>query len=206
MTVFSLGARLHLSVSSNRALSLPQSRLCILWARQLPPQREARALPRRAPKLATSERKIVTKETHQGCLSFLFKSPLPCKGEARALPRRAQSLPKCKPQLSPPQAGCPHPSRCGAAPRRATFPKGKAKQLPPQTAELASENTGEPRFAPYISRRSPKQTTKNPAEPGFCFNIRCGYSFSPDRPRRFRGSDCSYPCLFRTWFLPPYRS
>ena len=54
------------------------------------PQREARALPRRAPKLAASERKIVTKETHQGCLSFLFKSPLPCKGEARALPRRAQ--------------------------------------------------------------------------------------------------------------------
>ena len=40
----------------------------------LPPQREARALPRRAPKLAASERKIVTKETHQGCLSFLFKS------------------------------------------------------------------------------------------------------------------------------------
>ena len=56
----------------------------------LPPQREARALPRRAPKLTASERKIVTKETHQGCLSFLFKSPLPCKGEARALPRRAQ--------------------------------------------------------------------------------------------------------------------
>ena len=54
------------------------------------PQREARALPRRALKSTASERKIVTKETHQGCLSFLFKSPLPCKGEARALPRRAQ--------------------------------------------------------------------------------------------------------------------
>ena len=93
------------------------------------PQREARALPRRAPKLATSERKIVTKETHQGCLSFLFKSPLPCKGEARALPRRALMLPKCEAQkLSPPTAGCPHPARCGAAPRRATFPKGKAKR------------------------------------------------------------------------------
>ena len=94
----------------------------------LPPQREARALPRRAPKSTTSERKIVTKETHQGCLSLLFKSPLPCKGEARALPRRAQNLQRSKPQkLSPPLAGCPHTSRCGAAPLRATFPKGKAK-------------------------------------------------------------------------------
>ena len=52
------------------------------------PQREARALPRHALKSTASERKIVTKETHQGCLSFLFKSPLPCKGEARALPCR----------------------------------------------------------------------------------------------------------------------
>ena len=57
----------------------------------LPPQREARALPRRALKWTASERKIVTKETHQGCLSFLFKSPLLCKGEARALPRRAMN-------------------------------------------------------------------------------------------------------------------
>ena len=43
------------------------------------PQREARALPRRALKSTASERKIVTKETHQGCLSFLFKSPLLAK-------------------------------------------------------------------------------------------------------------------------------
>ena len=35
MTAFSLRARLHLDVSSSLALSLPQSRLCILWARQL---------------------------------------------------------------------------------------------------------------------------------------------------------------------------
>ena len=42
---------------------------------------------RRAPKLTASERKIVTKETHQGCLSFLFKSPLLAKarrGRSRA--------------------------------------------------------------------------------------------------------------------------
>ena len=42
--------------------------------------------------------------------------------EARALPRRTRNLQKCVPQLSPPQAGCPHPSCCGAAPQRATFP------------------------------------------------------------------------------------
>ena len=49
---------------------------------------------RRAPKLTASERKIVTKETHQGCLSFLFKSPLLAKarrGRSRAVHRVCQS-------------------------------------------------------------------------------------------------------------------
>ena len=54
---------------------------------------------------------------------------LPPQREARALPRHAQNLQKCKPRLSPPPAGCPHPSRCGAAPHRATFPKGKAQAV-----------------------------------------------------------------------------
>ena len=45
MTAFSFGARLHLLANSDLALSLPQSRLCILRARQLPPQREPRRLP-----------------------------------------------------------------------------------------------------------------------------------------------------------------
>ena len=45
MTAFSFGARLHLGANSDLALSLPQSRLCILRARQLPPQREPRRLP-----------------------------------------------------------------------------------------------------------------------------------------------------------------
>ena len=41
----------------------------------------------------------------------------------------AQNLPRCEPRLSPPKAGCPHPSRCSAkAQHRATFPKGKAKR------------------------------------------------------------------------------
>ena len=37
MTASSLGVRLHLGANSDLALSLPQSRLCILWARQLCP-------------------------------------------------------------------------------------------------------------------------------------------------------------------------
>ena len=46
MTAFSLGACLHLSVSSNLALSLPQSRCFNPFSpRQLPPQREPRRLP-----------------------------------------------------------------------------------------------------------------------------------------------------------------
>ena len=52
----------------------------------LPPQREARALPRRAPKLTASERKIVTKETHQGCV---FYSRRLCLAKARRKRSRA---------------------------------------------------------------------------------------------------------------------
>ena len=52
MTAFSLGARLPLGANSRLALSLPQSRLCILWARQLPPQREPRRLPPQAAEFA----------------------------------------------------------------------------------------------------------------------------------------------------------
>ena len=44
-----------------------------------------------------------------------------------AAPAPCTALPKRKPQLSPPLAGCPHPSRRGVTPHRATFPKGKAK-------------------------------------------------------------------------------
>ena len=67
------------------------------------------------------------------------------RGSRGGYRRRAQN---CKgSQLSPLLAGCPHPSRCGDTPHRATFPKGKAKRLPPQTAELASESTGKPKYA-----------------------------------------------------------
>ena len=93
----------------------------------LPPQREARALPRRALKWTASERKLVTKETHQGCLSFLFKSPLLCKGEARALPRRHR-IAKVRAAVKPAVGGLPSSAtvqRQGAAPRH--LPQGEGK-------------------------------------------------------------------------------
>ena len=43
-------------------------------------------------------------------------APLPCT-----------ALPKRKPQLSPPRAGCPHPALCGAVPHSATFPQGEGE-------------------------------------------------------------------------------
>ena len=48
------------------------------------------------------------------------------RGSRGGCRRRAQNLPECVPRLSPPKAGCPHPSRCSAkAQRRATFPQGE---------------------------------------------------------------------------------
>ena len=48
--------------------------------------------------------------------------------EPRRLPPHATELQRCEPRLSPPTAGCPHPSRRSAkAQHRATFPKGKAR-------------------------------------------------------------------------------
>ena len=54
----------------------------------LPPQREARALPRRAPKLTASERKIATKETHQGCVFVQVAFALQRRGEGAPAPRQ----------------------------------------------------------------------------------------------------------------------
>ena len=88
------------------------------------PQREARALPRRAPKLTASERKIVTKETHQGCVFVQVAFALQRRGEGAPAPRT--EFAKVRAAVKPAGAGCPHPSRRGAAPHRATFPKGKA--------------------------------------------------------------------------------
>ena len=53
---------------------------------------------------------------------------LPLRREARRLPPHATELQRCEPRLSPPTAGCPHPSRRSAKEQhRATFPKGKAR-------------------------------------------------------------------------------
>ena len=52
------------------------------------------------------------------------------QGEGKAAPPQSTEFQRCVPRLSPPLAGCPHPSRCGAkAQHRATFPKGKARRL-----------------------------------------------------------------------------
>ena len=70
--------------------------------------------------------------------------------EARALPCRALMLPKCEVQkLSPPGAGCPHPSRRLILYRRATFPKGKAKRSC-AVHKISTVSTGKPRLAPRV--------------------------------------------------------
>ena len=146
MTAFSLRARLHLSVSSNRALSLPQSRLCIFWARQLPPQREPRRLPPQGTDLILLSKFGVNAIPCRGynpSVSFADSSPYTGEPrfalhlhqcgtrEPRRLPPHATELQRCEPRLSPPTAGCPHPSRRSAkAQLRATFPKGTARAAP----------------------------------------------------------------------------
>ena len=62
----------------------------------LPPQREARALPRRTLRLTASERKIVTKETHQGCVFVQVAFALQRRGEGASAPYT--ELQKCTPQ------------------------------------------------------------------------------------------------------------
>ena len=67
------------------------------------------------------------------------------RGRSRAVHKIAKVRTAVKPAVN----GLPSSVtvRCGAAPHRATFPKGKAKRLPPQTAELASESTGKPKYS-----------------------------------------------------------
>ena len=126
MIPVSFSVRLHLDVSSNRALSLPQS--------------------------------FVAAKRRQ--------KPAPSSEGAEAAPPHSTELQRCKPRLSPPLAGCPHPSRCSAkAQHRATFPKGKAKAaLESQTPQR------EPRFAlssplwqyPIKMCRDPRHTSTRP--------------------------------------------
>ena len=63
----------------------------------------------------------------------LYAVPPPSSEGGEGAPAPCKDLQLYKPRLSPPLAGCPHPSRCSAkAQRRATFPKGKAKEAEPQ--------------------------------------------------------------------------
>ena len=73
------------------------------------------------------------------------RKPNPSEG-AEAAPPQATELQRRVPQLSPPPAGCPHPSRCGAAPHRATFPKGKATRSPPQSTDFPQRKKCSSRF------------------------------------------------------------
>ena len=75
---------------------------------------------------------------------FILYTPchLPPQREARRLPPQATELQRCEPQLSPPTAGCPHPSRCSAkAQHRATFPKGKARAAAAASRRFAKVRT-----------------------------------------------------------------
>ncbi len=68
--------------------------------------------------------------------SYGFSFGYKRKGVSFAMPTEARRKNLCterEPQLSPPRAGCPHPSRCSAkAQHRATFPLGKAKAAEPR--------------------------------------------------------------------------
>ena len=126
MTAFSFGARLHLGANSKLALSLPQSRLCILWARQLCPLAVLRSC---------FGYSLSHLRTAAACLSRCIRhrrrsKAKPLRGSRGGYRRKGTELAQCMPQqLRPPEAGGPHPSRCSAkAQHRATFPKGKAKR------------------------------------------------------------------------------
>ena len=93
MTAFSLCVHLRLDANSTLALSLPQSRLCILWARQLPPQREPRRLPPQSTEFSVAACRVGTAAQPQQSLShrwFLIKdirrwfAPLPFTAHASA--------------------------------------------------------------------------------------------------------------------------
>ena len=54
------------------------------------------------------------------------RKPNPSEG-AEAAAAASHRITKVRVAVKPAGAGCPHPSRCGTAPHRATFPKGKAR-------------------------------------------------------------------------------
>ena len=70
--------------------------------------------------------------------------------------RKATELPKCNPWLSPPLAGCPHPSRCSAA-RSTAPPSPRGRRCAPAArAEFALCGGRERRFALNMPRSAEK--------------------------------------------------
>ena len=89
--------------------------------------------------------------------------------EPRRLPPQATELQRCVSQLSPPTAGCPHPSRCGTAPHRATFPKGEGKggcRRRAQNLPKCKPQLSPPGRAALIRRGAAQRSTAPPSPRG----------------------------------------
>ena len=83
------------------------------------------------------------------------RKPNPSEGGEGA-PARSTELPKCNPRLSPPLAGCPHPSRCSAARSTAPpSPRGR-RCAPAPCTEFAICGGRERRFALNMPRSAEK--------------------------------------------------
>ena len=90
------------------------------------------------------------------------RKPNPSEGGEGA-PAPRTEFAKVQAAVKPAGAGCPHPSRRGAAPHRATFPKGKAKRSvsfgehkgAEKRAPSPSVRAGELRFVPPNKKGKP---------------------------------------------------
>ena len=134
MMPVSFSVCLHLGASSSRTFSLlPSRRFHPLYA--VPPPSSEGGEATAAASRRIAKVRAAVKPADGGLSSSVTaqrKSAAPRhlpQGEGKGgCRRKATELQGCEPRLSPPTAGCPHPSRCSAkAQHRATFPKGKAK-------------------------------------------------------------------------------
>ena len=137
MTAFSLSARLHLCANSDLALSLPQSRCFNLFSpRQLCPLAVLRSC---------FGYLLSHLRTAAACLSRCIRhrrrsKAKPLRGSRGGYRRKPQNCKRRVPQLSPLLAGCPHPSRRGAAPCHLPQ-RGRLRRLPPQSTHFPSAST-----------------------------------------------------------------
>ena len=90
------------------------------------------------------------------CFNPFSPRQLPPQREPRRLPPQATELQRRVPRLSPPLAGCPHPSRCSAARSTAPpSPRGRRCAPAPRT-EFALCGGRERRFALNMPRSAEK--------------------------------------------------